>query len=63
MVMFSDRDPFHSSKSDFFKDLIKSAKDQPNTIIRGAGHFLQEDKGEEIATNILGFIQRTWHAT
>jgi haloalkane dehalogenase len=32
---------------------------QAHTIIRQAGHFLQEDKGAEIARAISGFIAGT----
>jgi haloalkane dehalogenase len=31
----------------------------PHTLIRGAGHFLQEDKGAEIAQKIHEFILAT----
>jgi haloalkane dehalogenase len=39
--------------------LIPTANDQPLITIRGAGHFLQEDKGEEIAAEIGAFMGRT----
>lgn len=59
LVMFSDSDPVTGAAGPFFRKLIPTAKNQPETVIRGAGHFLQEDKGEEIAQNILDFIQLT----
>jgi len=59
LVMFSDKDPITRNGYRFFRELIPTAKDQPETIIKGAGHFLQEDKGEEIANHILDFIERT----
>ena len=31
----------------------------PHTTIEGAGHFLQEDKGEELAAAVVGFVQAT----
>ncbi len=43
----------------FFRSLIPSAKDQPEIVIQDAGHFLQGDKGEEIAKHIVDFIART----
>ena len=32
---------------------------QPHTTIKGAGHFLQEDKGEQLAQVIADFIAAT----
>lgn len=59
LVMFSDKDPLLGSAFHFFRELIPTARDQPETIIHDAGHFLQEDKGEEIARHILAFLRRT----
>lgn len=58
-VLFSDKDPIMSGAAKFFRKLIPSSADQPETIIKDAGHFLQEDKGEEIASEIKKFIERT----
>jgi haloalkane dehalogenase len=59
LVMFSDKDPITRKGYHFFRRLIPTATDQPELIIKDAGHFLQEDKGEEIAHHILNFIERT----
>ena len=59
LVMFSDGDPITKGGDAFFRRLIPTAKDQPEITITGAGHFLQEDKGEEIAAHILAFLERT----
>lgn len=58
-VMFSDGDPITRGGDEFFRKLIPAASDQPEIVIEDAGHFLQEDKGEEIAEQILSFIDRT----
>jgi len=58
LIMFSDGDPITRGGDKFFRALIPSAKDQPEIEIKRAGHFLQEDKGEEIAIHILDFIKR-----
>ncbi len=59
LVMFSDKDPITRGGDMLFRAIIPSAKDQPEIVIHDAGHFLQEDKGEEIAQHIVDFIART----
>lgn len=57
-VMFSDGDPILGGAAGFFRRLIPGAADQPEIVIRGAGHFLQEEKGEAIAAEALAFMER-----
>ena len=57
LVMFSDGDPITGHLDKFFYRLIPSAAKFPLIKITGAGHFLQEDKGEEIAGHIDKFIK------
>ncbi len=59
LIMFSDKDPITSGGNRFFRKLIPGAKDQPEIVIKDAGHFLQEEKGEDIAQYILEFMERT----
>jgi haloalkane dehalogenase len=59
LVMFSDGDPITHGGDRFFRALIPGAKDQPEIVIQDAGHFLQEEKGEEIAQYIVDFMSRT----
>jgi haloalkane dehalogenase len=55
LVLFSDSDPIFSPEAaERMASRIPGAG--PAEIIRGAGHFLQEDKGEEIAERIVGFL-------
>lgn len=59
LTTFSDSDPITKGGERVLQNLIPGAKDQPHVMIKGAGHFLQEDKGEEIATIIVDFIKGT----
>jgi haloalkane dehalogenase len=56
-VAFSDTDPIFPfpKAGERFIDLIPTATGQVR--IEGAAHFLQEDRGELIARELLGFLQ------
>ena len=55
LVCFSDSDPIFTPKAgQRFVDLIPGARDL--VVIEGAAHFLQEDKGEQIAGEINRFL-------
>ncbi len=57
LTAFSDSDPITHGGDTILQQLIPGAKGQPHTTIVGAGHFLQEDKGEEFARVIVDFLQ------
>jgi haloalkane dehalogenase len=56
LTAFSDGDPITSGGEIIFQRLVPGAKDQPHITIKGAGHFLQEQAGEELARVIVKFI-------
>jgi haloalkane dehalogenase len=59
LCAFSDEDPITRGADRRFQELVPGTKGQPHTTISGGGHFLQEDKGEELATVIVDFLNRT----
>jgi haloalkane dehalogenase len=59
LTAFSDLDPITRGADAVFQARVPGAKDQPHTTIRGGGHFLQEDRGEDLAHAIVAFVRRT----
>lgn len=59
LTAFSDSDPITAGGDAAFQKLIPGCKGQPHTTIVGGGHFLQEDKGEQLATVTVDFIAKT----
>jgi len=58
LVLFSDSDPiFTPAAAERLAARIPGAG--PAEIVSGAGHFLQEEKGEEIAERIVRFVRET----
>lgn len=56
LTAFSDNDPITRGAERTFEALVPGAAGQAHRLIRNAGHFLQEDKGEELANVLLEFI-------
>ena len=56
LTAFSDGDPITRGADKILQAQISGANGQPHTTIKDAGHFLQEDKGEELAEIIVNFI-------
>ena len=59
LTLFSDSDPITRGGEKVMQKLIPGTKGQAHTIIQGGGHFLQEDKGEEIANLMVKFMATT----
>ena len=62
LTAFSDSDAITRGADRVFQKLVPGTKGQPHTIIAGAGHFLQEDKGEELAQVVVDFMASTKNA-
>ena len=59
LCAFSDSDPITRGADSPFLAEVPGTKDQPHTTIAGGGHFLQEDRGPELADVIVDFINGT----
>jgi haloalkane dehalogenase len=59
LTAFSDSDPITRGGDAVFQSLVPGARGMPHTTITGAGHFLQEDKGQELAHLIVDFMAST----
>ena len=59
LTAFGDSDPITRGAERHIQSLIPGAKDQPHTTIEGGGHFIQEDRGEELAKVVVDFINQT----
>lgn len=57
LTAFSDKDPITRGGDKILRRRIPGAKGQAHFTIEGGGHFLQEDKGEELAEVIVNFIR------
>jgi haloalkane dehalogenase len=56
LTAFSDQDPVTAGIDQTFQKLIPGCRGQEHLTIKDGGHFLQEDKGEELAAVIIQFI-------
>jgi len=59
LTAFSDGDPVTKGGERAFHERVPGAKGQKHVTIKGGGHFLQEDKPEEITTLLDQFIRET----
>lgn len=58
LTAFSDSDPITKGGDKFWQDIVPGAQNQIHITIKGAGHFLQEDRGPEVAKTIIDFINK-----
>ncbi len=56
ITAFSDSDPITKGGDLLFRRYVPGAKGQKHFTIKDAGHFLQEDKGEELAQILADFM-------
>lgn len=61
LTLFGTRDPITKGFERRFIKLVPGAKGQAHERIRGAGHFIQEDKPEELLKGLIPFLDVPKH--
>jgi haloalkane dehalogenase len=59
LTAFGKSDRITRGADRVLQKLIPGAEGQPHTVIEGAGHFIQEDRGEELGRVVVDFMART----
>jgi haloalkane dehalogenase len=59
LVAFSDGDPITGPMAPVLRRALAGAQGRDHPIISGAGHFLQEDAGPELAGHVVDFVRAT----
>jgi haloalkane dehalogenase len=59
LTAFSDQDPITGGSDRVLQARIPGTNGQPHTTITGGGHFLQEDRGPELARVVVDFVRST----
>lgn len=58
LTCFSDQDPVTGGGEKLFQRRVAGAKGQPHVILKGGGHFLQEDVSDALSTLIIEMCER-----
>ena len=58
LTTFSNRDPITRGGEKPWQEQVPGARHQNHVVVEGAGHFLQEDKGPELAAILVDFVTR-----
>ncbi len=59
LTAFSDSDPITGGGEGVFQRTVPGARGQAHVTIAGGGHFLQEDRGPELAAVVAAFVAGT----
>jgi len=59
LLAYSDKDPITKGGDAPFRAKVPGAQGRPHTTIEGGGHFLQEDRGPQLAAVMNEFIAAT----
>ncbi len=56
LTAFGDSDPITGAMAPVLRRAVPGARGRTHPVLEGAGHFLQEDAGEELGTVVAAFI-------
>jgi haloalkane dehalogenase len=59
LIAFSDGDPITGAMGPILQGVLPGAAGREHPVIAGAGHFLQEDAGAELARHVVAFVAAT----
>jgi haloalkane dehalogenase len=59
LTAFSDGDEATNGWAEVLQERVPGASTQPHTVIRGAGHFVQEDAGRRLADVVADLVAST----
>jgi haloalkane dehalogenase len=59
LTAFSDGDPGTGGWAEVLSERVPGARGQEHVTVTGAGHFLQEDRGAELADVVARFVMQT----
>ena len=59
LTAFGDKDPITRGADRVLQNRIPGARGQAHTTLTDAAHFLQEDKGEDLADVVIAFVRAT----
>ncbi len=57
LTLFGDSDPIMAGIEQVFQRHVPGCEGQPHAMIDSAGHFIQEDAGEELAEHMIGWLK------
>ncbi len=57
LTAFGDADPITAGAEKVFQSVVPGARGREHPTVVGGGHFLQEDKGEELAAIVAEFVR------
>ncbi len=58
LTAFGDHDPITGGGDVHFQKAVPGAHGQPHTTVKGAGHFIQETHGAELAQIIIDWLAK-----